>query len=57
LPRSANLRTAATLICLAADRGDSSAKGATPMTTPNRLKRYNDHITIVRALEVQGGAK
>ena len=22
-----------------------------------RLKRYNDHMTIVRALEVQGGAK
>lgn len=22
-----------------------------------RLKRYNDHMTIVRALEVQGGAE
>lgn len=25
------------------------------LATP--LKRYNDHMTIVRALEVQGGAK
>ncbi len=32
LPRSANLRTAATLIRFAANRGSSSAKGAMPMS-------------------------
>ena len=82
LSRSVNLRTAATLIRLTANRGSFSTIGAPPMTTliPSkiralahrrmalsalradsslsvRLKRYNDHMTIVRALEVQGGAE
>ena len=81
-PRSVNLRIAATLIRLTANRGSFSTIGAPPMTTliPSkiralahrrmalsalradsslsvRLKRYNDHMTIVRALEVQGGAE
>ena len=34
---------------LSALRADSSLA--------TRLKRYNDHMTIVRALEVQGGAE
>lgn len=40
LPRFANLRTAATLIRLATNRGSSNAKGATPMTrtlNPSRI--------------------
>ena len=80
--RSVNLRTAATLIRLTANRGSFSTIGAPPMTTlisskiralahrrmalsalradsslSVRLKRYNDHMIIVRALEVQGGAE
>ena len=81
LSRFANLRTAATLIRLATNRGSSSTMGATPMTSiiPSkiraiahrrmalsalransslsvRLKRFNHHMNIVRALEAQGGA-
>ena len=77
--RSVNLRTAATLIRLTANRGSSSNQGASPMTTliPSkiraiahrrmalsalradsslsvRLKRYNDHMAIVRSLEAGG---
>ena len=79
LSRSANPRTAATLIRFAAKGSGSSTIGATPMTTliPSkiraiahrrmalsalradsslsvRLKRYNDHMAIVRSLEAGG---
>ncbi|WP_426248035.1 hypothetical protein [Pseudomonas sp. TWR3-1-1] len=80
-PRSVNLRIAATLIRLTANRGSSPDKGAFPMTKRRilslnssksraaahramalaalhansslsvRLKRYNAHMEIVRALE------
>lgn len=83
LPRSVNLRTAATIIRLTANCGSSNdANGAPPMTAlippairalahrrmalsalransslSVRLKRYNAHMDIVRALEAQGGAQ
>lgn len=50
LPRSVNLRTAATPIRLTANRGSSSAKGATPMPTLNPSKiRAAAHRAMARA--------
>ncbi|AMW64561.1 hypothetical protein AH14b_p06 (endogenous virus) [Pseudomonas phage phiAH14b] len=52
LPRSVNPRTAATLIRLTANRGSSSAKGATPMPAlnPSALRAFAHRRMALSAL-------
>lgn len=49
LPRSANPHTAATLIRFAANRGSSSAKGATPMRTTLSINPSKSHAAAWKA--------
>ena len=55
LPRSVNLRIAATLIRLTANRGSSSAKGVTPMTAinPSAIRAYAHRRMALSALRAK----
>lgn len=50
LPRSTNLHTAATQFCLVADRGGSSAEGASPMKHTTNPSRSHAQAWKARAL-------
>ena len=58
-PRFANLRTAATLIRLATNRGSSNDKGATPMTAiiPSKIRAYAHRRMALSALRANSSLR